>query len=310
MTRRTRRSATPPPLRPLTGTRLAEALIGGWRPLQRLDVDGFSVLRSRGVTRRAHSILALDAPDSEPELAAALDRVESLVARAGNGPRTRILDGVTPRLDPLLEARGDESAGDSEILERELTGALPRPHPSAVISTGALDEDWFDAAWALAPREGEGARESLHDILAGTPAIQVRLPAGEVPDAAVGRAALVDVGKETLVVLNMIAVDPAHRRRGLAAPCPGRCWPSPPCRGRAARCSRSRPRRPLPAPSIATSASAGSADTTTAWARPPPHRPDPSRAPPAGSFLTSASARAVRGARLLPARSSPVRRHA
>ena len=84
-----------------------------------------------------------------------------------------------------------------------------------MISTGALDEDWFDAAWALAPREGEGARESLHDILAGTPAIQVRLPAGEVPDAAVGRAALVDVGKETLVVLNMIAVDPAHRRRGL-----------------------------------------------------------------------------------------------
>ena len=216
MTRRTRRSATPPPLRPLTGTRLAEALIGGWRPLQRLDVDGFSVLRSRGVTRRAHSILALDAPDSEPELAAALDRVESLVARAGERPTHRILDGVTPEaLDPLLEARGDESAGDSEILERELTGALPRPHPSAVISTGALDEDWFDAAWALAPREGEGARESLHDILAGTPAIQVRLPAGEVPDAAVGRAALVDVGKETLVVLNMIAVDPAHRRRGL-----------------------------------------------------------------------------------------------
>ena len=117
MTRRTRRSATPQPLRPLTGTRLAEALLGGWRPLQRLDVDGFSVLRSRGVTRRAHSILALDAPDSEPELAAALDRVESLVARAGERPTHRILDGVTPEaLEPLLEARGDESAGDSEIL--------------------------------------------------------------------------------------------------------------------------------------------------------------------------------------------------
>src|SRR5699024_1643466 len=150
----------------------------------------------------------------------------------GDRPRPRILDGATPEaLEPLLEARGDESAGDSEILERELTGTLPRPHPSAVISTGALDEDWFDAAWALAPREGEGARESLHDILAGTPAIQVRLPAGEVPDAAVGRAALVDVGKETLVVLNMIAVDPAHRRRGL-----GRAPAA--CRG---------PRRALPA---------------------------------------------------------------
>src|SRR5699024_4543248 len=96
-----------------------------------------------------------------------------------------------------------------------LTGTLPRPHPAAVISTGALDEDWFEAAWRLAPRDGEQARETLHDILAGTPAIQVRLPAGERADAAVGRAALVTAGKETLVVMNMIAVDPAERRRGL-----------------------------------------------------------------------------------------------
>lgn len=217
MTRRARSSsASTPTLRPLTGARLGEALIAGWRPLQRLDADGFAVLRSRGVTRRAHSIIGLDAPVSDPELTAALDRVESLVAMTGERPTHRILEGITPpALEALLEARGDESVGGSEILERQLTGTLPRPHPSAVIATGALDEAWFEAAWRLAPREGEGARETMHDILAGTPAIQVRLPAGETPDAAVGRAALVSVGKETLVVLNMIAVDPAHRRRGL-----------------------------------------------------------------------------------------------
>lgn len=214
MARRSRSSATPA-LRPLTGARLGEALLAGWRPLQRLDVDGFALLRSRGVTRRAHSILALDAPPEGPELAAALERVESLVAAAGEQPVHRLLEDVSPpALDGLLAARGDEVTGRSEVLQLPLTGALPRPHPSAVIATGALDESWFEAAWRLAPREGEGARATLRDILAGSPAIQVQLPAdGET--VAVGRAALVTAGKETLVVLNQMAVDPAHRRRGL-----------------------------------------------------------------------------------------------
>lgn len=216
VTRRTRSSSRSSAPRPLTGSRLGEALIAGWRPLQRLDVDGFALLRSRGVTKRAHSIIALDPPTSPEALAAALDRVESLVTMAGEHPVHRIIEGVTPEeLDELLAARGDRSVGGSEILELALSGALPRPHPSAVIATGGLDEDWFAAAWRLAPREGEDSRRTMHDILAGTPAVQVRLPAGQTPDAAVGRAALVEVGKETVAVLNMVAVDPAQRRRGL-----------------------------------------------------------------------------------------------
>ena len=217
MTRRSRGSASTPALRPLTGHRLGEALLAGWRPLQRLDADGFALLRSRGVTRRAHSIVALDAPTSEQELRTALERVESLVSMTGERPVHRILEGVTPgALDGMLAARGDPLVGRSEILELPLSGSLPRPHPSAVISTGALDEDWFRTAWRLAPRDGEGARETMHDILAGTPSIQVRLPApGGGGDAAAGRAALVTAGKETVAVLNMIAVAPEHRRRGL-----------------------------------------------------------------------------------------------
>ena len=202
--------------RPLTGTRLGETLIAGWRPLQRLDVDGFALLRSRGVTKRAHSIVALEAPTAPEGFSAALSRVEALVTMVGEPTVHRIIEDVSPEgLDDLLAARGDESVGGSEILELSLSGPLPRPHPSAVIATGALDEDWFEAAWRLAPREGENSRQTMHDILAGTPAVQVRLPAADAPDAAVGRAALVEAGKETVAVLNMIAVDPAHRRRGL-----------------------------------------------------------------------------------------------
>src|SRR5699024_2502527 len=182
--RRSRRPSSPPSPRPLGGARLAEALITGWQPLQRLDADGFAVLRSRGITRRAHSIVALEPPAGAAELAAALDRAAALVTSAGGSPVHRILEGGTPsRLETQLAQGGYEAAGRRAVLELPLSGTLPRPHASAVISTGALDEDWFEAAWRLAPRDGEQARGTMHDILAGTPAIQVRLPAGDGTDA-------------------------------------------------------------------------------------------------------------------------------
>lgn len=214
MTRRSRRSSASTSQRPLSGTPLLETLIAGWRPLQRLDADGFAILRSRGITRRAHSILALDVPSDPAALEADLDRVESLAAMTGEEPVHRILDAHSPALEELLTARGREPAGHSEIWELPLTGArLPQPDPAAMIATGALDEDWFETAFRLAPREGEQARETLHDILAGTPAIQVRLQVDGVPVAA-GRAALVEAGKRRTTVLNMLAVDPEHRRQG------------------------------------------------------------------------------------------------
>ncbi|SLM95144.1 GCN5-related N-acetyltransferase [Corynebacterium xerosis] len=214
--------------RPLSGYRLVEALIAGWRPLQRLDVDGFALLRSRGITRRANSAVAVDAPSKVGALLAAVERIEGLVAMTGESASFRILDVHGPdQLDDLLAARGYDSTGHSELLELPLTGSLSAvPHPSAEIRTGALDEVWFDAAWSLAPREGDDARATMHDILAGTPSVQVVLRAdGDSSDSdaglaagtpiAVGRAALVEAGKGTAAVLNMIAVHPQRRREGL-----------------------------------------------------------------------------------------------
>lgn len=202
--------------RPLTGRPLVEALIDGWRPLARLDVDGFALLRSRGVTRRAHSAVALDAPDSPSGLLRAVERIEGLCAAAGEPATFRILDlhGPAP-LDALLAERGYTLEGRSAVQEIALDRA-PAPAPAAEIRVGGLNEEWFEAAWRLAPRPGEEARRTLHDILAGTPAVQVLLrPApGEAP-VAVGRAALVETGRERTSVLNQIAVDPAHRRQGL-----------------------------------------------------------------------------------------------
>lgn len=217
--------------RSLSGYRLVEALIAGWRPLQRLDVDGFALLRSRGVTRRANSAVAVDAPSDDDALLAAVERIEGLVAMTGEQPCFRVLDLHGPdQLDDLLAERGYGSTGHSALLELALDRSLSAvPHRSAEIRTGALDEDWFEAAWSLAPREGEGARETMHDILAGTASVQVvlrsdgngghggddqgRLASGT--PIAVGRAALVEAGKGTATVLNMIAVHPQRRREGL-----------------------------------------------------------------------------------------------
>lgn len=209
-----------PAARPLSGFRLTEALIAGWRPLQRLDVDGFALLRSRGITRRANCAVALDAPTSEHALTAAIDRIQGLSEMTGETPRFRILDLHGPEgLDAELAARGYTREGESEVLTTMLDGSRrDSPHAAAEIRTGALDEEWFEAAWRLAPREGEQARATLHDILAGTPSVQVLLRAEGAADAApvaVGRAALVPAGKGTAAVVNMIAVDPAHRRQGL-----------------------------------------------------------------------------------------------
>lgn len=202
--------------RPLAGRRLVAALIDGWRPLARLDVDGFALLRSRGVTRRAHSALALDAPEDPAALRAAVERIEGLCAAAGEGATFRILDVHGPAsLDALLAERGYVREGRSALHTLDLTRA-PDPGASGEIRVGALDEEWFEAAWELAPRPGEQARDTLHDILAGTPAVQVLLrPAPGAAPVAVGRAALVETGRERTAVLNQIAVDPAHRRQGL-----------------------------------------------------------------------------------------------
>ncbi|WP_168198076.1 N-acetyltransferase [Brachybacterium sp. SGAir0954] len=203
----------------IDGSALVESLLGGWRALARLDVDGFALLRSRGVTRRANSIVPIDPPAEPAALAAAVERLEGLAEAAGQTPTFRLF--TAPRLEhgplwELLLARGYVPEGHTLVQQRELPAAGTAPHPGARILVGAPDEDWLAASWRLSPRPEEGARETTRDLMAGTPAVYVSLPSADgAADAAVGRAALVTQGRRTVAVLDAIAVDPAHRRHGL-----------------------------------------------------------------------------------------------
>lgn len=211
-----------PTSRALTGVRLTDALVAGWRPLQRFEVAGFALFRSHGVTKRANSAVALDAPEDEGALLEAVGRVEQLCAMAGDKACFRLMSTHGPaQLDALLAERGYTVAGQSTILSLALPAAREFvPHASAEIRAGELDDEWFDAAWHLAPREGEGAKDATRSIMAATPAVQVMLRPGAEEAApsemvAVGRAALVEAGKQSVAVLNVITVAPEQRRQGL-----------------------------------------------------------------------------------------------
>ena len=218
MASRTRRPASPA----LTGTALVETLLSGGRALSRLEVDGFAVLRSRGVTRRANSVVPLE-PSSDPAAPdAAVTRIEGLLDAAGERPVFRLFTGEGLDHEPVraaLAQRGYEQDAPVHVLQRTLSDHRTAPDPRAVIAVGSPPEPWLEASWRLAPRPEDGARETLRDLMAGTPALYVALaaPGASGPDRtlAVGRAALVPHHRRALAVLDQIAVDPDRRREGL-----------------------------------------------------------------------------------------------
>ena len=217
MPKRSRPTSSPA----LAGTALLEALLGGWRALTRLEVDGFAVQRSRGVTRRANSVVPIDPPTDTAALDAALTRIESLLGAAGETPTFRLFtaDGLDhERVRAALTQRGYDENAPVHILLRPLVDLRAAPDPRAAITVGSPPEDWLEASWRLAPRSEDGARETLREIMAGTPAIYLSLtdPASESRETvAVGRAALVPHRRRTIAVLDQIAVDPGRRREGL-----------------------------------------------------------------------------------------------
>ena len=217
MASRTRRPASPA----LTGTALVETLLGGWRALSRLEVDGFALQRSRGVTRRANSAVPIDPPTDPDSLDAALTRIEGLLGAAGESPTFRLFSADGLDHEPVraaLEQRGYAAGPPVHVLLRPLADLRAAPDPRAAITVGAPPEDWLEASWRLAPRPEEGARTTLRDLMAGTPGVYLALTdtaSNSRESVAVGRAALVPHRRRTIAVLDQIAVDPGRRREGL-----------------------------------------------------------------------------------------------
>ena len=183
-----------------------------WTPARVVDVDGWRVGLSGGVSRRANCVQALGAP-AEPD--EALARVEQLYAAEGLPATFRV--GAESRpigLDGLLAARGYELVAPADVLVRSLDGASPVRLPDRSVHLHVTDEpdeewlaDWF--AGTSSP-DRPGAREVGRAVLTGSPARYLSVhDAGRL----VGRVRVAFA--EGWAGVSCLAVDPGQRRRGL-----------------------------------------------------------------------------------------------
>jgi len=184
-----------------------------WPPLRVVEVDGWRVGLSGGVTRRAGSTLPLR--DVE-DLAGTVTRVERLYRDDGVPAVFRVGDPGNPAgLAGLLDARGYAVAAVTDVLVRDLDATVgpatvgPEPLADGLRVRGAdvPDEGWLDL-WLGGKG---GAREPSRAIVTGTPARYLTVTGADGTDVAVIRAAVVD----DWVALSCLQVAPQARRRGI-----------------------------------------------------------------------------------------------
>ncbi|WP_421732832.1 GNAT family N-acetyltransferase [Cellulomonas sp.] len=194
-----------------------------WPPARVVDVDGWRVGLSGGLTRRANSVLPLGAP---ADVTAALDRVEELYAREGQPSIVRVCRASPRGLDDLLALRDYAVASRTDVLVRELDG-IETPHGTVHTGAGPVrlavadrpDDAWLTAwsgskarlhATGAAAEADETSLRLARTVLGGAPAIYLTAtdPTGLV---GVIRAAFA----EDWVALSCLVVAAAARRRGL-----------------------------------------------------------------------------------------------
>lgn len=174
----------------------------GWPAREQVEVGGWLLRASAGVTKRANSALPLGDPSSPS--AELLGAVEDFYDARLLPPRVQV---SSPALDEALAARGWTASGDADVL----VGPLPEGPTSALVTP--LDDAWVSAWWAVDGRGGDAEREVARSMLEQVqhPVAHARvLRDGTVVGVARG------VAQGAWLGVFQVAVLTAHRRTGVA----------------------------------------------------------------------------------------------
>lgn len=195
-----------------------------WLPVRTVDVDGWRLGMSGGLTRRANSVLPVGVP---VDLAAAVDAVEAVYAEAGQASVFRVCRAAgAGGLDDLLETRGYAAVAGTDVLVHELGAAglddVHRPGaagseglravtsgpPARIVAADAPDAAWVSTWLGV---KGQADASLARTLLEGSPALYLTAVQDGAP-VGVLRVAFA----EDWVGLSSLVVVPAARRRGLA----------------------------------------------------------------------------------------------
>lgn len=163
----------------------------GWPALSEVDVDGWLVRISDGVTQRANSVLPLAAP-TDP--VAALAEVERRYRERGLPAVFQLSPDAHPNgLDELLADRGYTYGSPTTVAVADVDTVLDRLPDNEIRVTVATKPDpaWLALWWAVDGRGDERALAIARRILTAGPALYATI-SDTGAAAAVARLALVD----------------------------------------------------------------------------------------------------------------------
>lgn len=168
-----------------------------WPALEEVEVDGWRLRASAGVTRRANSALPLSG-------ALPVEAVVDFYRSRELPPVVQVSDAAT---DDALAALGWQR----DIAVEVMTAPVPVGASTAAV-TAEPDEQWLDCWWAV---DGRGGPVQL--VVARQMLSRITAPAAYASIVRDGRAVAVGraVAQEGQLGVFSMAVSPEHRRRGL-----------------------------------------------------------------------------------------------
>lgn len=187
-----------------------EACQNAWPSPRQLLLEGWLLRASGGPTRRTNSLNPLRGGPRDPS--GIVDATEAIYRSLGQAPIFRVPSLVPEMDEPLAQLGYVAEAETCALLADDLAGSR-RPGGSAVELSDGASEAWL-AGWATLNSASEERRRSyraMTDCILPPRAYAARRLEGRIVAIAYG------VLHRNLLVVESVATDPAHRRRGYGA---------------------------------------------------------------------------------------------
>ena len=194
--------------------RVEEVCLNAWPALQEIHYDGWLIRLADGHTRRVNSVNVLR--EGSLPIADKIDYCEAIYRRYALRPYFRILSTAGRELEETLNARGYRAEDETTTLFMDFAEhAPPSPKFTVELTQSAPSAEWL-SAYARLHEQLPGDSAILEKILQ-----QLALPGvfAAVRDESGIRSLAKGAVHDRIVCLNMVATDPAVRRRGYSRAC-------------------------------------------------------------------------------------------